>query len=95
VISKILNHASDTGGAAGVTAVYNRYEYLDEKTLALRSWEHRLLKILSDQLGESAPCVAPYLELPKSERRSRRRPARATKLYRQPKATDGSESAGA
>ncbi|MDX0333399.1 DUF4102 domain-containing protein [Sinorhizobium meliloti] len=46
VISKLLNHSSDTGGAAPVTSVYNRYEYLAEKTEALRKWEDELERIL-------------------------------------------------
>ncbi|MDM9621121.1 site-specific integrase [Rhizobium sp. S96] len=46
VISKLLNHTSDTGGAAPVTSIYNRYEYLAEKREALREWQDELEAIL-------------------------------------------------
>ncbi|MGO8224765.1 site-specific integrase [Rhizobium leguminosarum bv. trifolii] len=46
VISKLLNHTSDKGGAAAVTSVYNRYEYLAEKTDALCKWQDELERIL-------------------------------------------------
>lgn len=45
-VSKVLNHVSDTGGAAAVTGVYNLWEYLDEKREALVAWEKRLRQIL-------------------------------------------------
>ena len=37
-ISQLLNHSSDHGGAPAVTAVYARYDYLDEKNKALKAW---------------------------------------------------------
>lgn len=46
VISKVLNHVSDTGGAAPVTGLYNRYAYLKEKRHALLKWEKELRRIL-------------------------------------------------
>ncbi len=47
-VSKVLNHASDTGNAAAVTAVYDRNEYLPEKRRALDAWSMRLLEIVED-----------------------------------------------
>ncbi len=46
IVSKVLNHQSDKGGAASVTSVYNLWEYLDEKREALVAWEKRLRQIL-------------------------------------------------
>ncbi len=45
-VSKVLNHASDTGNAATVTSVYDRNEYLPEKRRALDAWATRLLEIV-------------------------------------------------
>ncbi len=47
-VSKVLNHASDTGNAASVTSVYDRNEYLPEKRRALDAWAIRLLEIVED-----------------------------------------------
>ena len=41
VVSKILNHAEQ-----GVTAVYDRHSYDDEKRQALEAWGHRLKAIV-------------------------------------------------
>lgn len=49
IVSKVLNHASDTGNSAAVTGVYDRNEYLPEKRRALDAWALRLLKIVGDQ----------------------------------------------
>ena len=38
VVSRILDHKSDTGGAAWVTSVYDRNDYLKEKRRALEDW---------------------------------------------------------
>ena len=38
IVSKILNHVGDTGGAAITTGVYDRNEYLKEKREALDDW---------------------------------------------------------
>jgi len=46
IISKLLNHVSDTGRAAAVTSIYNRYEYLAEKREALCKWQDELVRIL-------------------------------------------------
>jgi hypothetical protein len=45
-VSCVLNHISDTGGAAAVTAVYDRNTYLPEKRRALDKWAERLLEIV-------------------------------------------------
>ncbi len=52
-VSKVLNHTSDTGGAATVTGVYDRNEYLAEKRRALNAWAERLQEIVSDKKPES------------------------------------------
>ncbi len=44
VLAKILNHA--TGSAQGVTAIYNRYGYGNEKRHALESWANRITSII-------------------------------------------------
>lgn len=49
-VSKVLNHSGDTGGAAAVTGVYDRNEYLPEKRRALDAWAMRLQEIVA---GES------------------------------------------
>ena len=46
-VSKVLNHASDTGGAAAVTGVYDKNEYLAEKRRALDAWSVRLKAIVN------------------------------------------------
>jgi integrase len=48
-VSCVLNHISDTGGAASVTAVYDRNAYLPEKRRALDKWANRLVAIVSDR----------------------------------------------
>jgi integrase len=39
VISKLLNHTSR--GVIGVTTIYDRYEYLDERAAAMELWAER------------------------------------------------------
>lgn len=51
ILSKILNHTSDSGGAARVTSVYNQWDYFEEKKEALDKWEARLRDILSLRQG--------------------------------------------
>lgn len=46
IVSKVLNHTSDGGGAAGVTSVYDRNAYLVEKRRALDAWADLLLEIV-------------------------------------------------
>jgi integrase len=41
IIGQVLNHTEQS-----VTAIYNRYEYDDEKKQALLAWEQRLLEIV-------------------------------------------------
>ncbi|MEI7608561.1 MAG: site-specific integrase [Rhodospirillaceae bacterium] len=45
VADKVLNHVS--GKIQGVAAVYNRYEYMDERRQALEAWASRIEKIVS------------------------------------------------
>jgi integrase len=46
IVSRVLNHTSDTGDAAAVTAVYDRNAYLPEKRRALEAWGALLLEIV-------------------------------------------------
>lgn len=48
-VSCVLNHISDTGGAAAVTAVYDRNAYIPEKRRALDKWAIRLLEIVGQR----------------------------------------------
>ncbi len=45
IVSRVLNHASDTGGAAKVTEVYDRNAYLAEKRAALNAWADELIRL--------------------------------------------------
>ncbi|WP_038956365.1 tyrosine-type recombinase/integrase [Bradyrhizobium japonicum] len=47
VTEAILNHK--TGKVSGVAAIYNRYEYADEKREALNLWADRLEEIIKDR----------------------------------------------
>jgi integrase len=47
IVSRVLNQISDTGGAAGVTGVYDRNEYLAEKRRALDAWAALLGEIVA------------------------------------------------
>jgi integrase len=50
VVSRVLNHKSDTGGGAAVTAqVYNVHQYAAEKRTALTAWEGLLLEIVGER----------------------------------------------
>ena len=51
IVSRVLNHVSDTGGAAAVTGVYDRNSYLAEKRKAMDAWSRELLSIV----GEARP----------------------------------------
>jgi integrase len=53
IVSRVLNHASDTGDAAAVTAVYDRNAYLPEKRRALDAWASLLGKIVGERLRAS------------------------------------------
>ena len=47
IVSKILNHAGDTGRAAVTTGVYDRNEYLKEKREALIRWQKLIVNSLT------------------------------------------------
>ena len=46
IVSRVLNQISDTGGAAAVTGVYDRNEYLPEKRRALDAWAALMQEIV-------------------------------------------------
>ena len=46
-IGRVLNHSAT--GMAGVTAVYNRHSYLEEKRHALESWANRITSIINPE----------------------------------------------
>jgi integrase len=50
VVSAILNHSP--GATQGITAIYNRYRYTDEKRAALAAWGREIERIVA---GKSAP----------------------------------------
>lgn len=45
IVSRVLNHSGDAAGAAAVTAVYDRFDYFDEKKNALDGWGELLRSI--------------------------------------------------
>lgn len=45
VVDKVLNHVSGT--ICGVAAVYNRFEYLDERRAALDAWGRHITNLIS------------------------------------------------
>lgn len=45
VVDKVLNHVSGT--IRGVAAVYNRFEYLDERRVALEAWGRHVTELFS------------------------------------------------
>ena len=53
VVSRVLNQISDTGGAAAVTGVYDRNQYLREKRRALEAWASFLLELVSGKVRAS------------------------------------------
>lgn len=57
IVSRILNHASDTGGSATVTEVYDRHSYMPEKRRALEAWKELLLEIVGERQKRSANVV--------------------------------------
>jgi hypothetical protein len=46
VVDKVLNHVSGT--IRGVTAVYNRFEYLEERRVALEAWARYVTALVTD-----------------------------------------------
>lgn len=66
VISQVLGHSSDTGGAAGVTMrSYNVYLYAAEKRAALNAWSSLLLRITGAATAGFG--VAPEVEQPAAQ----------------------------
>jgi len=53
IVSQVLNHTSDTGGAAAVTSTYDRNEYLVQKRRALNAWAERLQEIVENKPAQS------------------------------------------
>jgi integrase len=51
VIEVVLNHAS--GHKAGVAGIYNRFDYLPEKTQALALWADHITAVVPDEAGVS------------------------------------------
>lgn len=47
VLSAIINHAP--ASTQGVTAIYNRHKYEDEKRTAMDAWARRIMSIVSDE----------------------------------------------
>jgi integrase len=62
VVSRVLNQISDTGGAAAVTGVYDRNEYLSEKRRALDAWASLLLEIAAGAVRLSSTPEATEVE---------------------------------
>ena len=52
IVSKVLNHTSDSGGAAEVTAVYDLNDYLPEKRKGLDGWGVLLTKLTAGAPSE-------------------------------------------
>jgi len=50
ITEKILNHVA--GKLGGVAGIYNRYEYMKERRVALDSWARRLDKIVNQSTAE-------------------------------------------
>ncbi len=53
IVSAVLNHISDKGGSAAVTAIYDRNTYLPEKRKALDAWAALLSEITNNQVRGS------------------------------------------
>ena len=49
VIGKVINHKGISGDNS-VTAIYDRYDYLEEKREALETWNKSLVLFLKTQL---------------------------------------------
>ena len=52
ILGKVLNHKGMAGDHS-VTAIYDRYEYQQEKKQALERWSHALNQILTREKGEA------------------------------------------
>ena len=53
IVSRVINQTSDSGGAAKVTGVYDRNEYLPEKRRALDAWASVLANIVRGETPAS------------------------------------------
>jgi len=51
VLSKLLNHKK-SGAGSDITALYNRYDYDEEKRLAMQKWSRELHRILTGETAE-------------------------------------------
>lgn len=54
VISKVLNHVTASTGGSRITMIYNRYEYDEEKRMALLKWDERLRTLLNERAQQVA-----------------------------------------
>ena len=58
IISAILNHSNKS--TMGITAIYNRYEYLDEKKEALEAWSNYVVELVdADSREENSNSTVP------------------------------------
>jgi integrase len=57
VVDKILNHS---GKISGVAAVYNRYQYSDERQIALNNWSRYLENLLNPEPTNVIPLAATH-----------------------------------
>ena len=53
ILGAVLNHSP--GAVQGITAVYNKFEYADEKRDALDGWADRLLSIVDRSVYSCRP----------------------------------------
>jgi hypothetical protein len=52
VVDKVLNHVSGT--IRGVAAVYNRFEYLEERRAALEAWSTYVSDLVTPKVANVA-----------------------------------------
>ncbi|MFC0217887.1 tyrosine-type recombinase/integrase [Pseudochelatococcus lubricantis] len=57
VVEKVLNHVSGTFG--GVTGVYQRHDFADEKRAALQAWAVRVDRIVNQKPGDNVVALHP------------------------------------
>jgi hypothetical protein len=58
-VSKVLNHASNTGNAAAVTSAYDSNECLPEKRRALDASAMRLLEMVGEKKSaDNVECIS-------------------------------------
>jgi len=51
IVEAVLNHKSGT--VSGVAAVYNRFDYVDEKRAALEAWANKVQSILTNDVADN------------------------------------------